>query len=53
MRVRVLQGESVCYKGVWYNQAEQFDVEDLGNLEGKVEVIDPRKPVKSTKKEEG
>jgi len=51
MRVRVKQGTSVCYKGVWYNQAEEIEVEDVGNLKDHIELVDI--PKQKTKKEEG
>lgn len=51
MRVRVKQGESVCYQGIWYNQAEEFECGDIGNLKGKVDPVES--PKKQPKKEEG
>jgi hypothetical protein len=50
MRVRVKRYESVMYDGVWYNQGDELEVKDLGNLKDKVEVLDP--PEKTKKEEE-
>lgn len=56
MKVKVLQGHSVPYGGVWFNQGDEIEVTEIGaDLKGKVESIEPKaaQDNKKSKKEEG
>ena len=51
MRVRVLQGHSVPYGGVWFNQDAELEVSEINaDLKGKVEIVEPKAETKKSKK---
>jgi hypothetical protein len=42
MQVRVLQGHSVCYGGIWFNQGEVFECRDSDRFETTQPVYDEK-----------